>query len=126
MRTIIAGSRGLGLAHVRVAMGLCGWIPSVVISGAARGVDEAGERWAKEKGIPVEVFPADWEGYGNSAGYIRNKEMAANAEALVAVWDGYSKGTKHMISTAEYHGLSVFVHIAAPFSLPALRQIRLK
>lgn len=46
MRTIIAGSRGLGDAHVRAAMEACGWLPTAVISGKARGADEAGEKWA--------------------------------------------------------------------------------
>ena len=36
-----------------------------------------------------------------AAGYIRNTEMAKNADALVAFWDGASFGTKHMIATAE-------------------------
>ena len=33
--------------------------------------------------------------HGKSAGYIRNEQMAQNADALVAFWDGKSKGTKN-------------------------------
>ena len=64
MRTIIAGSRGLGDAHVRAAMEACGWLPTAVISGKARGADEAGEKWAHERSIPVELFPAKWRALG--------------------------------------------------------------
>jgi len=53
-------------------MDLAGWVPTVVISGTARGVDTAGEMWAYERHIPIERFPA-----------------------------GSSKGTKHMIDIAE-------------------------
>jgi hypothetical protein len=42
-------------------------------------------------------FPPDWKKYGKSAGYRRNKEMAEVADALVAFWDGKSKGTANMI-----------------------------
>lgn len=44
--------------------------------------------------------PADWDKHGKSAGYKRNEEMARNADALIAFWDGKSKGTKHMIDIA--------------------------
>ncbi|WP_276914036.1 DNA cytosine methyltransferase [Aneurinibacillus aneurinilyticus] len=54
-------------------------------------------------------YVADWDKYGNSAGYIRNREMAQSADALMAFWDGKSPGTKHMIDLAKEYGLSVIV-----------------
>jgi hypothetical protein len=36
--------------------------------------------------------------------------MASMADALIAVWDGKSRGTKNMIETAEKMGLRVYVH----------------
>ena len=111
MRTIIAGSRTLGLSSAREAMAECGWTATEVVCGCARGVDVAGEHWATEKAIPVLRFPADWTRYGRSAGYRRNELMAQNADALVAVWDGHSRGTKHMIDIARRAGLLVFVYL---------------
>ncbi len=35
--------------------------------------------------------------------------MASNADALIALWDGTSKGTKGMIDLAKKRGLKVFV-----------------
>lgn len=64
-----------------------------------------GEQYAKVKGYQIMYFPADWDTQGKKAGYIRNEQMVKNADALVAFWDGKSKGTKHMIDTAEKHGL---------------------
>ncbi len=77
----------------------------VVISGKAKGADSLGEKLAKEIGWKVLEYPADWDTNGKSAGYIRNIEMAKNADALIAFWDEKSRGTKHMIDTAEKNGL---------------------
>lgn len=111
MKTIIAGSReGFTFKDVKEAVDQCGWSPTVVISGTARGVDTLGERWANENGIPVEKYPADWNTHGKSAGYKRNQLMAEKAEALIALWDGTSKGTSHMIDIATKAGLKVFIY----------------
>jgi hypothetical protein len=64
------------------------WIPTVILSGNALGVDQLGEKWAKEHNVPVELYPANWDRFGRSAGYKRNADMAKRAQALVAVWDG--------------------------------------
>ena len=85
-----------------------------VVSGRANGADKLGERYASERGYKVKLFPANWgEGasYKKSAGYIRNKQMAEYADALIAFWDGKSKGTKHMIDLANQNNLKVRVVI---------------
>lgn len=80
-----------------------------IVSGAARGADSLGERYAKERGYTIDSHPAKWDEFGKSAGYIRNKEMAQSADALVAFWDGKSRGTKHMIDLAKQYGLKVII-----------------
>ena len=80
-----------------------------IVSGTARGADKLGERFAEEKSIPVRHFPADWNAKGKAAGYIRNAEMAAYADALLAFWDGSSKGTNHMINLAHKNNLHVSI-----------------
>mgnify|MGYP003528564085 FL=1 len=81
----------------------------VVVSGKAKGADSFGEKLAKEIGWKVLEYPADWDSNGKSAGYIRNIEMAKNADALIAFWDKKSRGTKHMIDAAEKNNLLVRV-----------------
>ena len=81
-----------------------------LVHGAARGIDSAAGEWAKINNIPVHVFPADWSKYGKSAGPIRNKQMAEYADALIAIWDGISRGTKHMIETAESMNLKIYIY----------------
>ena len=78
-----------------------------IISGTANGADKLGERYANENNISIERYPADWDQYGKSAGYKRNLQMANNADALVAFWDGVSKGTNHMINIAKNKNLKV-------------------
>lgn len=112
MKTIIAGSRTVvNIGVVESAIASSGWRPTVVLSGTARGVDQLGELWAKANAVPIERFPANWAKLGKSAGYVRNVEMAENAEALIAIWDGVSRGTKHMIDIATRKGLVVFVYM---------------
>lgn len=111
MKTIIAGSRGLKWADVEAATAACPWTAEIseVVSGCAPGVDRLGELWAKRRSIPMRYFPAQWGMYGKSAGPRRNSMMAEYADALVAVWDGESKGTQNMIGQARDRGLRVFV-----------------
>lgn len=110
MKVIIAGSRGItDYKIVARAVVESGYKITEVVSGGARGVDRLGERFASNHDLPVEKFPANWDRYGKSAGYRRNQDMACYADALVAVWDGKSRGTRNMIALANKHGLKVFV-----------------
>jgi hypothetical protein len=82
----------------------------VVLCGLARGADLLGERYALARRIHILYYPADWKKYGASAGYKRNIEMADNADALIAFWDGKSKGTRNMINLAKERKLVVKVY----------------
>jgi hypothetical protein len=77
-----------------------------IVSGGAKGVDTSAERYAKEHNYDFVVFQADWDTYGNSAGYIRNNEMHKyiskfSDRGVVAFWDGKSKGTTHNFELAK-------------------------
>ncbi len=113
MKLIIAGSRNITDIDI-VLKALITLVPlnrvKEVVSGTARGVDKLGERWAQTMKVPIKKFPANWDKFGKSAGYRRNEEMAQYADALLAIWDGESKGTKHMIDLANKYGLKIYVH----------------
>lgn len=109
-RLIIAGSRDIdgdeakrlitgGLEVGKVELG---WNSrnSIIVTGGARGIDTVANRMAICWGLPTEVYPADWGRYGFAAGPRRNIEMAEIADGLLAIWDGKSRGTDHMINTA--------------------------
>ena len=81
----------------------------IIVSGHARGADSLGERFANEFRLPFELHPAKWRLLGKAAGMVRNAEMAKCSDALIAFWDGESRGTRHMISFARKRGLEVSV-----------------
>ena len=99
MKVIVAGTRTIeDYEVVCKAIEESGFEITELVSGGARGVDKLGERWAKENGVPVNVFQAEWEKYGNRAGPIRNVAMGSYADALIAIRHGPSPGTSHMVS----------------------------
>lgn len=110
MRVIIAGSRTFKdyeLLSACCDKALIRQANIEIISGAADGADTLGKNYAIVKNYPLIEFPADWERFDKRAGYLRNKEMAKYSDALIAFWDGKSKGTKHMIDLANKYNLKV-------------------
>lgn len=114
MKVIIAGSRGITDLNLLIKAvnkaydeeGISVW---EIISGGARGVDQLAEDFAKQTDIPITIMLADWVTHGKKAGILRNIDMAnSGAEALIALWDGESKGTGAMINIAKRKGLKVF------------------
>jgi hypothetical protein len=111
MRVIIAGSRTITHKEVvEEAVRRSGFQITEVVSGCAIGVDSLGEEVARDLAMPVKQFPADWRRLGKKAGFLRNQQMADYADALIAVWDGKSRGTQDMVRRARKAGLQVFVH----------------
>ncbi len=112
MKVIVAGGRDFtNYALVEEAIKISGFEISQIVSGKAKGVDTLGEVWALANNVPVEAFPADWSQHGRAAGPIRNKQMADYADALIAIWDGESKGTANMIQQARSKKLNVFIYL---------------
>ena len=110
-RVIIAGSRSFkdySLLKTKMDFYLKNIKSPVIISGGARGADTLGEQYAIERNLPGEQYPADWS-IGKHAGFVRNEKMAQVADALIAFWDGKSKGTEHMINTMKKMGKPVRV-----------------
>jgi hypothetical protein len=116
MKVVIAGSRRIsGVdadSFVTEAVHGSGWLGRIteVVSGCARGVDDAGMRWAAYMGFPVKRFPADWRKHDRAAGPVRNRQMAEYADALIAIWNGESPGTRNMIEEMRARGKPVYVH----------------
>lgn len=82
---------------------------TTIISGGASGADSLGERYAKERGMSLEVYRARWGTYGSSAGPIRNRKMAERGTHLLCFWDGESRGTANMLKNAREKRLWVRV-----------------
>lgn len=80
-----------------------------IVCGEARGADTLGRTYAYDNNILIKSYPADWERYGKSAGFVRNEEMAAYADKAIIFWDGKSVGSKDMIDKMEKLGKEVRV-----------------
>lgn len=76
-----------------------------IVSGGARGADSLAESYAAARGLRIHRFPAEWELFGKSAGFVRNNKMAWYGTHLVSFWNGKSKGTYQMIQLAEQNGM---------------------
>lgn len=108
MRVLVCGGRDY-FDYVTLARKLDEFSPTELIHGAARGADSLADRYAREKGIPVQRFHADWQAYGKAAGPIRNKQMLLDSDPdLVVAFPG-GKGTANMITTAKSHHYRVEV-----------------
>lgn len=112
MRIIIAGSRSIDQDTFNQAISHCPWLSqaTVFLSGGARGVDQLAEKWAREQGYPLSIHKPDWKRYGRGAGLMRNRSMVDDADALLAIWDGQSRGTYHVIDYASSKSLKVGVY----------------
>ncbi len=110
MRVIIAGSRDYhDYDTLLEAIEESSFTISEVISGMASGVDQLAIRYAREHNLYLHEYYADWKNYGKAAGPIRNRLMAENADALIALHAHNSPGTKNMIQIAKGKRLLVYV-----------------
>ena len=55
--------------------------------------------------IPIKKFPAEWDKHGKGAGFIRNKQMAEYADAVVLFPGG--NGTNNMYEQASKMNLKI-------------------
>lgn len=98
MRVIVAGSRVVADKKIveRAVFHPQSFPISELVHGGCRGVDSVSHDLC-EGVVPIKVFPANWKKYGRAAGPIRNRQMAEYGDALIAIWDGKSRGTWNMI-----------------------------
>jgi hypothetical protein len=80
-----------------------------IVTGGANGVDAQAEAFAKAKGLCCTVFLPDYEAHGKRAPLIRNLKIVEECDALLAIWDGKSKGTAHTIRAAKRAGKPVLI-----------------
>lgn len=114
MKLVIYGSRSRRPGPPRISQCVFarwGVLPSLVISGTAKGADQAGEEWARLMGIPCLRMPADWDIHGRRAGFVRNQAMAHITQAGLGFWDGESRGTAHMTRELARLGRSYHVEV---------------
>jgi hypothetical protein len=81
-----------------------------LVSGGAQGADRMAERYAAENALDIDVHRPDWRPngvYDPGAGLKRNGDIVAQADLVVAFWDGISTGTRDTMRKAEKAGVEV-------------------
>lgn len=116
MRVIIAGSRTINdysiLENAMEKAKKGGYIDEEfeVITGGAVGIDLLGKRYAEKHNLKYTEIKPKYKGSNDrSAPLRRNQEMADIGDVLIAIWDGESHGTKHMINCAREKGLKILI-----------------
>ena len=90
---------------------------TIIVSGGARGVDTVAAAAGRLAGLTVEELLPDWNTYGIQAGFERNSEVVASVDAVVAFWDGVSRGTQDTIGKARAAGKKVQVILPGSASM---------
>ena len=107
MKVAVIGSRNLSVDLEK-------YIPentTEIISGGAIGIDTLAELYAVSKKLPIKIYKPEYEKYGKAAPIIRNRLIVDDADIIIAIWDGHSKGTKYSIDYAKKNGKSIKVVI---------------
>ncbi|MCD8312397.1 MAG: DUF2493 domain-containing protein [Firmicutes bacterium] len=108
MKIAVIGSRGLTIENIGE------YLPpdtDEIISGGARGVDASAREYALARGLKLTEYLPEYERYGRAAPLRRNEKIADAADAVIAFWDGESRGTRFVIDYCKKHGIPVNVHV---------------
>ena len=57
----------------------------IVSGGCPKGGDRFAEALSKKHQVPIKIYPAQWKKYGKGAGFVRNTNIAEDADELIAV-----------------------------------------
>ena len=104
MKLLIAGSRSI------VEFDLSWHIPEdvdLIISGGAVGIDTLAEQYADAHGIEKLIIRPEYEKFGRAAPIKRNEAMVDLCDAVLAVWDGSSRGTAYTLKYARKKGKKI-------------------
>jgi len=116
LKILVCGSRNVDPTYLlrRILRG----VPkdSIIIHGAARGVDRTAGAVARQFGLEVQEYPADWKRDGRGAGHIRNQLMLDQSpDIVIAVHDDplLGRGTKDMVDRANRKKVPTFIFLTS-------------
>jgi hypothetical protein len=108
MKVAVIGSRGLMVGD------LGKYLPvdtDEIVSGGAKGIDTSAREYSLAHGIKLTEFLPEYDKYGKNAPLKRNITIITYSEAVLAFWDGKSRGTKYVIDNCKRLGVPVQVFL---------------
>jgi len=107
MRVAVIGSRGANDEHYNFLIENIPANCTEIVSGAASGADTLAEKFARENNLLLKIFTPDYKKYGRNATLVRNDEIVFYSSAVIALWDGISRGTAYVINKCIESGVPV-------------------
>ena len=104
MRLAIIGSRSCPPIDIAAYLK---YIPDTIVSGGAIGADTYAKEFAISHNLKLIEFLPEYDKYGKSAPLVRNRQIVDNCDAVLAFWDGKSRGTKYTLDYANKMGKPV-------------------
>ena len=107
MKVAVVGSRNCEVSDLK------NYLPEGVkeiVSGGAKGIDSCARTYAQAHGLPLTEFLPEYERYGRAAPIKRNLQIIDYADEVIAIWDGKTKGTKHVIDACKEKNKKITVY----------------
>lgn len=80
-----------------------------IVSGGAKGIDSLAATFANESNLPLIVHLPDYKSYGKAAPLVRNTQIVADADRVLAFVSAESKGTWDSIRKAKKENKQVVI-----------------
>lgn len=116
-KVIVTGSRYWASdEHIEIIVRELSKLPAntVIVHGAAKGVDTISAVVGELLGFEVRSYPADWKRFRKRAGPIRNQQMldCERPDIVIGFHDDIDKssGTKHMLKISKDAGIKTILH----------------
>ena len=107
MKIAIVGSRKLKISNLQ------DYLPegvTEIVSGGAVGIDTCAKEYAIKNNLKLTEFLPNYDRYGHIAPLYRNIEIIDYADEVIALWDGKSSGTKHVIDKCKLKNKNITVY----------------
>ncbi|MBP3436798.1 MAG: hypothetical protein J6K61_02690 [Clostridia bacterium] len=72
-----------------------------IISGGANGIDSLAEQYADKHRLSKCILRPRYDLYGRAAPLKRNEQLVDMADAVLIIWDGFSRGAQYTLNYAK-------------------------
>ncbi len=80
-----------------------------IVTGGAKGIDSCAREYALNHNMKLKEFLPDYNRYGKAAPLHRNLQIIDYSDAVIAFWDGNSRGTKFVIDSCKKNNKNITV-----------------